>query len=96
MIFTPFMGREYEEQRNLFRGYEPGFEERDLLTSVFPEDGEASEARATYGVKTGQFVVVLVGRDGGEKFRSGEPVLAEELFEKIDAMPMRRREMREN
>jgi hypothetical protein len=37
---------------------------------------------------------VLVGKDGGEKFRSTEPVLAEKLFDLIVAMPMRRREVR--
>jgi hypothetical protein len=35
-----------------------------------------------------------VGRDGGEKLRSAEPVAPEELFDLVDAMPMRRREMR--
>ena len=40
----------------------------------------------------GAFAAVLVGRDGGEKFRSSEPVPAEKLFGLIDAMPMRRRE----
>lgn len=39
--------------------------------------------------------VVLVGRHGGARFRSGEPVPAPDLFTRIDPMPMRRREMRE-
>ena len=42
-----------------------------------------------------EFAVVLIGRDGGEKFRSDGPVSVEELFSKIDEMPVRRREMRE-
>lgn len=42
-----------------------------------------------------EFAVVLIGRDGGEKFRSDDPVSVEELFSKIDEMPVRRREMRE-
>jgi uncharacterized protein (DUF2336 family) len=41
------------------------------------------------------FAVLLVGKDGGVKLRRGEPVPPEHLFQLIDAMPMRRREMRE-
>ena len=38
---------------------------------------------------------MLVGKDGGEKFRSTEPVRPQDLFDRIDAMPLRRREARE-
>ena len=60
------------------------------------EDGsdEPAAARSRFGVEDGAFATVLVGRDGGEKFRSTEPVPAEKLFGLIDAMPMRRREIR--
>lgn len=43
----------------------------------------------------GEFLVVLVGKDTGEKLRSRDHVTADELFGTIDAMPMRQREMRE-
>lgn len=56
---------------------------------------EAAAARGDFGVEDGRFAAVLVGRDGGVKFRSGEPVPATDLFARIDTMPMRRREMRE-
>lgn len=42
-----------------------------------------------------QAAAVLVGRDGGVKVRSDEPVPTPDLFARVDAMPMRRREMRE-
>ena len=89
------MGEVFDEQRRLLGGHGSGFEERDLLTTIFPEDDSSTEARARCGIEPGSFAVVLVGRDGTEKFRSGAPVKAQELFEKIDAMPMRRREMDE-
>ena len=59
------------------------------------EDGsdESAAARSRFRVEDGAFAAVLVGRDGGEKFRSSEPVPAEKLFGLIDAMPMRQREM---
>jgi len=43
----------------------------------------------------GEFAVILIGRDGGEKARWTEPVAATEIWERIDAMPMRRAEMEE-
>ncbi|PSQ96453.1 MAG: hypothetical protein BRD55_06375 [Bacteroidetes bacterium SW_9_63_38] len=41
------------------------------------------------------FRVVLVGKDGTEKRRNAQPVTARSVFDTIDAMPMRQREMRE-
>lgn len=40
------------------------------------------------------FSVVLIGKDGGEKLRRTTPLPPEELFAVVDAMPMRRAEMR--
>ena len=56
---------------------------------------EAPAARERFGVETGCFAAVLVGKDGTVKHRSHEPVAPEKLYELIDAMPMRQREMRE-
>ncbi len=103
LIFTPNTSNEdYAEQHRLLRNHETGFEERDLTTVLVSEtsDGsitpdESAEAHSKYGVEDGGFAVVLLGKDGTEKFRSGEPVSANELFERIDAMPMRRHEIRE-
>lgn len=41
------------------------------------------------------FSVVLIGKDGGEKLRRATPLEPAELFALVDAMPMRRAEMRE-
>jgi hypothetical protein len=41
------------------------------------------------------FLVVLIGKDGKEKLRSGVPMPPQELFAIVDAMPMRRAEMQE-
>lgn len=40
------------------------------------------------------FAVSLIGKDGGEKLRRSTPLAPEELFALVDAMPMRREEMR--
>ena len=39
------------------------------------------------------YATVLIGKDGGEKERFGEPVQPVMLFGLIDRMPMRRREL---
>tara|TARA_Y100000588_G_scaffold370343_1_gene440347 strand:+ start:323 stop:772 length:450 start_codon:yes stop_codon:yes gene_type:complete len=54
---------------------------------------DATDLRRKYGVNDDQFVVVLVGKDGGEKGRWDEPVNMGEIFSLIDTMPMRQREM---
>ena len=55
----------------------------------------AEQLRRRFNVDPGRFTVVLIGKDGGVKMtRNGETEL-QEIFNRIDAMPMRRREMRE-
>ncbi len=81
-IFAPSASDEGpERQRDLLERHEAGFADRDLLALRLFEDG--------------WFAAVLVGRDGRARFRSDEPVRAPDLFARIDAMPMRGREMRE-
>ncbi len=54
---------------------------------------EQAALRTRFGVGREEFRVVLIGKDGGEKFASETPVSAASLFAQIDAMPMRRREL---
>jgi len=56
----------------------------------------AGRLRNRYEVPVDDFAVVLVGKDGGEKRRDLAPVEADVIFETIDAMPMRRSEMRQS
>ncbi len=60
-----------------------------------PVAAKAGALRHHLGLDTHTFEVVLVGKDTGVKLRSNEPVSANELFSLIDAMPMRRQEMRQ-
>ncbi|MEO0729196.1 MAG: DUF4174 domain-containing protein [Pseudomonadota bacterium] len=55
----------------------------------------AASLRKRFGVGGGSFRVLLVGKDGGVKLSSGAPISSARLFSLIDAMPMRRQEMRE-
>jgi hypothetical protein len=51
-----------------------------------------SAIRARYQIGPSEFVVVLVGKDGGEKFRAKKPVSVLRLDRIVDAMPMGRQE----
>ena len=52
--------------------------------------------RARYSVEDNQFATVLIGKDGGEKLRRDGLMPTDTLFDTIDAMPMRRDEIRRN
>ena len=58
-----------------------------------PEDAETLRRR--FGVESGRFTLVLVGKDGGVKLVRQDRAELREVFDRIDSMPMRRREMRE-
>ena len=79
------------------------FRERDLvLAGVQGTDAAVpmaelsvaadASARARFHVAAGQFTVLLIGKDGGEKMRSHKPIPWDTLQTTIDAMPMRRQE----
>jgi Domain of unknown function (DUF4174) len=54
----------------------------------------AGALRVSFGASTASFRAVLVGKDGGAKLSQSEPLDAVRLFATIDALPMRRDEMR--
>lgn len=54
----------------------------------------AAALRRLYGVGANDFRAILIGKDGGVKRSSKTPISSAVLFATIDAMPMRRQEMR--
>ena len=52
--------------------------------------------RNTFGINPTETVFILIGKDGGEKWRQKEKMQVEDVFALIDSMPMRRQEMRRN
>ena len=66
--------------------------ERDVVVLV-PDRDDATGLRQRFGLDDG-FAVLLLGKDGGVKLQARQPVAATELIALIDAMPMRRRELR--
>ena len=64
------------------------------LGKVRLNSGQALSLRKHLSVPPGQFMVILIGKDGGEKFRQDRNVELKEIFKIIDVMPMRRQEMK--
>ena len=81
--------------------------ERDLVVFKIFETGPsymettridpqtAATIRTKFAAPLGQFTCILVGKDGGTKLKRHSRVKLEEIFNLIDAMPMRREEMRQ-
>ena len=55
----------------------------------------AQALRDKFDVHPGRFTVILVGKDGGIKLNRQDQTRLEDIFALIDAMPMRREEMRQ-
>ena len=109
LIFVPSPeDARYTQQQERFFGHSNNMLDRDLISYYIFEDEDvsapadpsalapesAARTRDQYGVGEGEFAVVLIGKDGTEKERYGQPVAAETIFEAVDAMPMRQEEMK--
>ncbi len=78
--------------------------DRDLVAIALPyrnpsptdaqlSPAKTEAARRRFHVSPEDFLVILIGKDGGAKFRSTKPVSIQELNAVIDAMPMRQDEI---
>ena len=63
-------------------------------TAISLTTADAIATRRKFHLAPEDFTVILIGKDGGEKLRSKDPVPFDHLRETIDAMPMRKDEMR--
>ena len=61
-------------------------------TARLSED-ELAAMRHRFKVEPDDFLVILIGKDGGEKLNSRTPVSVDQLERLIDSMPMRKSEM---
>lgn len=91
---------EWARQRATIADAGNDFSDRDLRTIEIvgntvtgsTDTPRALRRRFTIGEK--EFRVLLIGKDGGVKIDSTQPVTSRQLMLTIDAMPMRREEMR--
>jgi hypothetical protein len=93
------------QQRTIVAASRTGLAERKIVvvwvigdavnSELGPAPAQSAGAlRARFGASTTSFRAVLVGKDGGAKMSQSTPLDAARLFATIDAMPMRRDEMR--
>ncbi len=65
-----------------------------LVGSQAPAGVDAAALRERLSLPPDRFEVVLVGKDGTIVMRRRQPIPLVEIFDRIDAMPMRRDELR--
>ena len=91
-----------EEQKGLLTQVKSGLVDRDMILFGFGEDTppfsldpsiELDRLRKSLSIEDN--TIVLLGKDGGVKAKWETLVDPQRVFDIIDAMPMRQREMRE-
>ena len=97
LIFAP--GKtdpRWRKQNALLGNSSAAFQDRDLVRLDYLEIGgtPGTAIRSRYGVRPGQFRVLLIGKDGHVASGGPAPIALSELTEQIDRMPMRQEEMR--
>ncbi len=80
------------QQQQWLAADKAGLRERDLQVKVLLKS-QSPKALVSKGLKE-SFTLILLGKDGGEKLRSHQPVTLKKLYGLIDAMPMRKAEMK--
>lgn len=108
LVFTPSLANTpYSNLRRMWVEQSDAVAERDLVFVEILEQGEsraggmrlaastAAKLREQFEVDPGVATFILVGKDGTVKLRRPD-VRISDLFDLIDAMPMRRAEMRQN
>ncbi len=81
-----------QQQLKYLRQDAEGLKERDIEVKVYYKNNY-TDAFTKRKLKSG-FTAILVGKDGGDKLTSTEPITLRKLYGTIDAMPMRRNEMK--
>ena len=85
-----------KKQIDILKSDPKGLAERDLkiFVKIWGKDKLASHQK--FKIPKNQFAFVLIGKDGGEKYRSLNVVTQQKLYSIIDAMPMRIYEMKKS
>jgi hypothetical protein len=105
ILFAPFMNQSTPRRLLLFgKGNQDfstqlqwiakdsaGITERELV--IEQHDFKTAEA-LKFNIPSTKFTVLLIGKDGSEKYRANRPIEIKRLFALIDSMPMRKAEMK--
>ena len=89
----------YSQQLKELNSDSAVIQQRDIVILSSPGNDLSAGMEAwiheKYPVMQEGFRIVLIGKDGTVKYDAHQPISADELYAIIDAMPMRRREMRQ-
>ena len=107
IIFSPDTKQsEYQNQIKELKGQKEGMKERHMLIVHVlpgelaklqleePKEINQEQLRDRFDIQREEFTVLLIGKDGGIKMKSNQALEIKDIFGRIDAMPMRQREMR--
>lgn len=95
VVIAPAGDAAAERQRKIYQTSAAGMAERDIvLREVIGDSEGARQIRSRLSADGKRFRVFLIGKDGHTAVSSDKPLSADALFAKVDAMPMRRDEMR--
>ena len=107
LLFTPDAeNKEYTKQKTNISTNAKGLPERDMVLidiegeAILRINGEVQagehgrQLRQQFSVAPDAFTILLLGKDGTEKYRSTNAVPMETIYTLIDQMPMRQQEMR--
>lgn len=90
---------QYVKQLKMLRTVKDELRERDVVQMELTNDNTDAPSQAflqqELDVQPMAFQLILVGKDGGVKYRTTKATKPQEIFSTIDAMPMRQSEMRE-
>ena len=82
------------QQKKILQSDEAGCLDRDIVVETFVLDKTDQSFLKKYSIKPVPFTFLLIGKDGHVALRTFKTVQNTQLFGQIDAMPMRRDEMR--
>jgi Domain of unknown function (DUF4174) len=95
VVVAPAGDAAAEAQRRIYESSAKGMSERSIVLIEALDDGERSrQIRSHLSADGRRLQVFLVGKDGQTAISSDKPLSADYLFARVDAMPMRRDEMR--
>ncbi len=84
------------QQKQILKSDEAGCSDRDIVIETFVLDKTDKSFLKKYNITATPFTFLLIGKDGHVALRSDKIIQNTQLFGLIDAMPMRRDEMRRN
>lgn len=109
LLFTNSIENELvQSQLSTFKEKKEGLSERDLQVFIVEEDAVvtvsgrevrnavAASLRSKFRINSAAFTFILIGKDGGVKLKENFNVSTDRLFDLIDSMPMRRKEMKDD